>query len=227
MPGGTPWVVVLLLVFAAEVNADTILQVSGPVDYTVAGGDPDQFGNYSFMVVSWNQANAYDSVNISFSGNGMFSTATGTAYLTTLMGPGTTVADEIASAAFSAPVDPLSPISLFSGLNLPAGSYYLMIFADPGSQFAWDATNSPTTTLGTGVTPNFAAADAEYLIGGMPYAPYPPASGYVIGFQDDLLVDVTSTPEPSALSMLAAYVLVGLIFGRRAWSQRVMGRSVL
>jgi hypothetical protein len=185
MPSGTPWIVVLLLVSGAEVNAGAILQVSGPVDGSVAGGNPDQFGNYPFMVVSWNQANAYNSVSISFSGNGTVSTATGTAYLTTLMGPGTTMADEIASAAFSAPAGPSSPISLFSGLNLFAGSYYLMVFADPGSQIAWDATNSPSTTLGTGVTLNFPTADGEYFSGDGAYAPYPPASGSVISFQDD------------------------------------------
>jgi hypothetical protein len=47
-------------------------------------------------------------------------------------------------------------------------------------------------------------------------APYPPASGSVISFQDDLLVDVTSTPEPGALAMMAECLLAGLILRRRA-----------
>jgi hypothetical protein len=207
------WVLVSFLVFNAAVNAGPILQVSGPIDFSVAAANPDPFGNHTFLVASWKQAIGYNGVNISFLGNGVFSTASGTAYLTTNMGSGTTVADEIASTNFSTLVGPPSPISLFSDLTLPASSYYLMIFAGPGSQIAWAATNSPTTTLGTGVSLNFSAADGENLAALLHYASYPPATDPIFGFQDNLLVDVTSVPEPGTLSMLVVCGFASLIFG--------------
>jgi hypothetical protein len=76
----------------------------------------------------------------------------GNAYLTTSMGPGTTVADEVAHTTFTA--HPGSPVStkLFSNVTLaPAAAYFLMIFANPGNSIDWAATNSPDLALGQGV----------------------------------------------------------------------------
>jgi hypothetical protein len=150
------WLVVPILACSADlVNADAILEVSGPTDYSVVAANPDQFGNYSYLVASWKQSIAYDGVSISFLDDGLGATATGTAYLTTSMGSGTTPADQIAATRLNLPVGPPSVISLFAGLTLPANVYYLIIFADPGSQISWAATNSPNTILGSGVTLNF------------------------------------------------------------------------
>jgi hypothetical protein len=145
----------LFLALVGEINADTILNVAGPNNWPISpAANPDQSGNHTFLVASWTQTIEYTGVDISFVGNGISPTATGTAYLTTSMGGGTTVADQIAITTFSAPAAQSSLISLFSGLTLPANSYYLMIFADPGSEIAWDATSpsTATTTLGVGVT---------------------------------------------------------------------------
>ena len=214
MPARTAWVFISLLLFTAAVEADTILQVSGPNNFFAeAENEP---GSASLGVVSWNQAIGYDGVSISFQGTGISSPAAGTAYLMTSMGPGTTIADQIATTPFSELPGQSSTISLFSGLDLPAGPYYLMIFADLGSQLEWDAADYPdaATTLGQGVSLTFPAADGEILGGLTPYAPYPPATDFLVGFQDDLLVDVTSTPEPGTLSMLVVCGLVGLIVRR-------------
>jgi hypothetical protein len=199
-------------------EADTILQVSGPNNFFAEA--ENQVGNYSLGVVSWNQAIGYDGVSISFQGTGISSTATGTAYLMTSMGPGTTIADQVATTAFSELPGESSTISLFSGLDLPAGSYYLMILADPSSQLEWDAANYPdaNTTLGQGVSLTFPAADGKILAGLTPYAPYPPATDFLVGFQDDLLVDVSSAPEPGILSMLVVCGLAGLTV--RRWATR-------
>ena len=68
-------------------------------------------------------------VYISFVGHGVSSGAAGAAYLTTKWGDGTTVADQIAAATFNAPTGASLPITVFSGLTLPAYVHYLMIFA--------------------------------------------------------------------------------------------------
>jgi hypothetical protein len=208
-----------LLFFASSVKGDIVLQVTGPVDYSAYSSNPNQFGNDQFAVASWNQAVEYDGVNISFPGNGLLtnglpSTVTGTAYLTTMMGTGTTVADQIAVTQFTAPDAPHSTISLFSGLDLAPDTYYLMIFAVPGVQIAWDATNSPISLFGTGVTLNFPVADGENLLG--TYAQYPPETQYVFGLQDNLLINVTSAPEPCTLTLLFLSSAMGLVIRRPA-----------
>jgi hypothetical protein len=201
----------LFTAFVGGINAGTILDVAGPNNWPIspAANDP---GNHIYLVASWTQTIEYSNVDIAFRGNGVSSTATGTAYLTTRMGSGTTAADQVALRSFNAPSPPSSWISLFSGLTLPANSYYLMIFADPGSVIAWDATSpdTATTTLGAGVTltPSF-LYDGLLLSGA--YAPYPPATdGF--GFQDNLLINVTSIPEPSTLTFMA-----GAVAGLALW----------
>jgi hypothetical protein len=218
----------LFLVFAGEISAGTILDVAGPNNWPISpAANPDQFGNHAYLVASWTQTIEYSGVDISLRGNGISSTATGTAYLTTSMGGGTTVADQLAVTAFTAPAAPSSWISLFSGLTLPANSYYLMIFADPGSVIAWDATSpdSATTTLGIGVT-----LTSSFLYDGLAlvalvgsYAPYPPATvGF--GFQDNLIINVTGVPEPSSLTLMAGAALASLVLWRRSnGAKRKMG----
>jgi hypothetical protein len=217
----------LFLAFVGEINAATILEVAGPNNWPISpAANPDQFGFHTYLVASWTQTIEYSGVDISFRGNGISSTATGAAYLTTSMGDGTTVANQVAITTFTAPAAPSSWISLFSGLTLPPNSYYLMIFADPGSVIAWDATSpsTATTTLGAGVT-----LTSTFLYDGLalaslggPYAPYPPAT-VGIGFQDNLLINVTSVPEPSPLPLMAGAALAGLVFCRRSLWHREMG----
>jgi len=197
------------------VDAAPIVQVTGPVDFPGLASSPNQFGSYTYMFASWTQTIAYDNVSISMSGNGVSSPASGTVYLTTSSGPGTTVADEISRRTISVPVGPSSTIALFSGLRLLPATYYVMLFADQGSEIAWSATNSPTTTLGPGVSLT------NLLVGGIavvspPFAPYAPATPTVLGFQNNVLLDVTSIPEPSTSSMLvlAALTLLARVLWR-------------
>jgi hypothetical protein len=157
-------------------------------------------------------------VNISFQGTGLSSPATGTAYLTTSFGPGTTTANQIAAVTFSELPGVSSTIQLFSGLDLPAGSYYLTVFADAGSQVGWDAADYPANvTLGTGVS--FGYPDPVETGGNLqrvpPFASYPPATGYFFGFQNELLVDVSTAPEPRELWLLLISGAVALIIHRR------------
>src|SRR5204863_8662304 len=56
-------------------------------------------------------------------------TLTGTAFLTTRVGPGATIADEVARYNYTvtSPLFPHELKTLFSGLTLGAGTYYLII----------------------------------------------------------------------------------------------------
>jgi hypothetical protein len=118
--------------------------VTGPFSSNAGAASPDPFGGYDYVAASWTQTTGYSDVSISFLGTGVFSEAAGVAFLTTSFGPGTTVADQIASAPFDAPVgSPSTPILLFSGLDLGAGTHYLTIAADAGDEIGWSATNSP------------------------------------------------------------------------------------
>jgi hypothetical protein len=198
------WMTFSISLLNTTANANPIVVFNGPSQFVVSAWEnPSRL----YDVVSWNQTVGYSGVNISFQGTGLSSPATGTAYLTTRFGPGTTPADQIASVPFSEIPAVSSLIPLFSGLNLPTGSYYLSIFADSGSQIGWDAADFPANvTLGSGVsfTSLNSVEDGGNLEQNPPYAFYPPASDYVFGLQDELLVNISTAPEPSALCMILA-----------------------
>lgn len=208
----------LFLALAGHINAGTILDVDGPNNWAVnPASNPDADGVYAFLFASWTQTIGYSGVDISIFGNGVTPTAAGTAYLTA-EGPGTTMANEFAVTAFSAPDAPASWIPLFSGLTLGPGTYYVMIFADPGSQIAWIATSpdTATVTLGPGVTlTQLYDGTNTVTYTGSTYAAYPPATDGV-GFQDNLLIDVTSAPEPATLSYLCSAGAAVLLLSRRS-----------
>jgi hypothetical protein len=146
--------------------------------------------------------------------SGMLSDSVGNAYLTTRSGPGTTVADEVAHTTFTA--HPGSPVStkLFSNLTLaPAAEYFLMIFANPGNSVDWSATNSPAIVLGNGVSLNQITSGT--FAATLAIAPYPPATVVGFGLQDNLLLDITSAPEPGNFSLILS-VLVGAAFLKTA-----------
>jgi hypothetical protein len=151
-------------------------------------------------------------------GHGVSSGAAGAAYLTTQWGDGTTVADQIAAATFNAPTGASLPITVFSGLTLPANVYYLMIFSDPDSEIAWDTTFDTAmanVALGAGVGLNPAllydrrARRFRRLLRSIV-----PGNGW--RWRPAVSPDnVTSAPEPAAL-----YLSVIGVLGVAAWRLR-------
>jgi hypothetical protein len=143
----------LATLFAPRAKAD-IYSVTGPagVGYYLGGSGPDQV-----LVSSWTQTGSWTNVSISAElGNaanyGNSGGDTISVYLTNQIGPGTTVANQIASASVSpATVDETD--TLFTGLSLGAGTYYLVLGA-PGQFAEWYGTSSPTVTTGAGVSGN-------------------------------------------------------------------------
>jgi hypothetical protein len=130
---------------------------------------------------SWTQSNTFSSVTIAAtlfnnSPSSEGAAATGTAFLMTQIGAGTTTAQQIATAPVSttATFATATPITIFSGLTLGPGTYFLVISATVPSganSLAWSSQTTPATVVASGVT-----AGASFLPGTV--AAFPPASTF-------------------------------------------------
>jgi hypothetical protein len=156
---------------------------------------------------SWMQTGTFSGVNIAAeidpAGSSSVShTSTGTAYLMTQVGPGTTPANELANAPFSVTGTQFNPtlVTLFTGLTLGPGIYYLVLSAPASQSAGWDIADIPTTpTTAPGVT----------LVDGNlrgPEALYPPSTNFSNAFGNLLEYSVTgnAVPEPSTLVLFFA-----------------------
>jgi hypothetical protein len=111
-------------------RADIIASISGP-DFP-ATNLPSVSGIGAGRATQWQTRLAFEDVTVTADLSGLPSgTGTATAFLTTKVGPGTTVADEIARATVSLPDFFASShtVTLFSGLDLAPANYYLSIFS--------------------------------------------------------------------------------------------------
>ena len=136
---------------------------------------------------SWSQNKSYDNVSIAacVDGNGP-----GTAYLTGRIGPGTATENEIARVHFSPPYTSApSPTTLFTGLHLGPGTYFVSIAADESGtpiSINWcDNENQPLkTVIDSGVTLNGDVLFTRTAPGGLPT--YPPSDSYTLGTPSEL-----------------------------------------
>ena len=141
---------------AAPLRADPIVSQTG----FLTGG----FGviTEQTFTLSWTQASSYSDVAISATigwpgGTFPIPPLSGTATLTNHVGPGTTAANEIASASFTAPSNGFTDQNLFLGLNLTGGTYYLILSANGDNNPFWADTSSSaggSLTTGQGVSFN-------------------------------------------------------------------------
>lgn len=185
----------------------------------------------NLLAVSWSETGSYTGVTISanISAPTESTTATGTAYLVDQLGAGTTLAsNEIAGAGpigVSVTGNPglNGMTTIYSGLTLGPGTYYLVI--DPtDTSLHWDLTTSAGIVTDTGVTqgPSEIANSA---------VSFPPASAF--GSESNLLIyEVTgtagtvgpgpSTPEPSTVAMLLTGL--GALVCLRKWQSKTAAR---
>jgi hypothetical protein len=193
------------------------------------------------MSTSWSQSKTYQSGTISvLADTNSGQTSTANAYLTTGIGPGTTSANEIAHTQFTVPsgqgpvCSPAScgfPITLFSGLSLGPGNYFLTLgLPSRGSSFVvgWFPVFNPTVVEDMGVS--VSGGDA-YIA--RPASSYAPAS--VFAFYDgsgpfttlgmDFTVTTAAVPEPGSVALIGLGVLFLLVL-RLGRSPRIEQRSL-
>jgi hypothetical protein len=117
-----------------------------------------------FTVVSWTQTNGYRDVEISALVHSLALGDRGTAYLTKRVGPGTTLADQVAAASFTFPNDERGMV-LLSGLTLGPGTYYLMVTGGTNLWASWFGSRGSNVISDVGVTHNgnlYVYEPAEY-----------------------------------------------------------------
>jgi hypothetical protein len=165
---------------AQSPNADPII-----ISVTAPPGLSTLIDTSSAVATSWSQSKPYTDVSIAVLVDSAIvgQTPTADAYLTTRIGQGTTTSDEIAHTRFTVPTElPIcSPsscgamVTLFSGLSLGSGNYFLTLSPNAMStgNVGWFPALDPTVIVDTGVRQgtSFVAA---------PVAPYPPANAFVI-----------------------------------------------
>ena len=184
----------MLTVAALPLNAATVVVRTGTSTGALA------FEGISALAVGWTQASgaSFTAGSITATVHSVIGTATGTAYLTNSLG--VSASNVVASVPFS--VSSLTPttITLFSGLTLPAGTYFLTI-ANASLSLAWDFVGGGAPeSLGTGVT---STTDSQDNITHIPPIFPPSATSFVPatagGSSKVLLFAVTGTPAVTAL----------------------------
>jgi hypothetical protein len=162
---------------------------SASADVIISNAGPPPSSGFVFgaplgvVATSWILPQSFDHVSITADvgagGNGF----TGTAFLTTKVGAGTTVADQVAQAAFTFPNQFIDPptVTLFSNLSLTSGLHYFLVLSASTSG-GWHVSPIQDVTrdrfLGVqSAGSTFSAPFFDLFAGGGPG--YPPASNFV------------------------------------------------
>ena len=172
------------------------------------------------IAVGWTQSSTWTNVAIT----GLFATnasqASVTAYLTNQIGVGTTAANQIGgSSTLAVPSGGNHwTLTLFSGLTLGSGTYYLTVQpsdVNGGGGTGYIGTGTPTDTLGPGVTflGVFMMGAAGYAPAGTPSTSIFPATFSVTGS----VTGGQGAPEPGTFGLLAAGAALMLGLHRRRW----------
>jgi hypothetical protein len=213
------WVALTILIWPVSLKAAPII-----ISVTAPPALSTLIDSSSVVSTSWSQSKAYTGVSITALVDSAIlgQTPMADAYLTTAIGPGTTTMDEIARAQFTVPATlPICSMSscgamvtLFSGLSLGPGNYFVTMGPDPLSNglVGWFPALNPTVLLDTGVSEG-----TSFIASAM--ASYPPASAftvYTMGLPPIIfnvamnfaVTGTTAIPEPSTSALIAFAVLL-------------------
>jgi hypothetical protein len=202
------------ILFAAAAVLYTGSAFGGPVtivsDLFTSGTSGSTGG---WQAVTWTETGSYTNVSIGANlaiSNGL-STGTGIAYLVTALGPSATLANLVATDPITVSGNPgvNTMTSLFTGLSLGPGTYYLLINPtdiNMTDSLVWDGGGTPTQTLDTGVIQQ---AD-RMLSGTVATPPYDSANiastlsvSHLFSVTGTAVVGNSNTPEPGTMGMLA------------------------
>lgn len=187
-----------------KASPEVIVSSSGSFDGWIVLYSGQAFG------VSWTQTTPHNDVSITADLTGFGSTdQTGRAFLSTSIGTGATPAGEVAYTAFTFP-SAADDVTLFSGLNLPAGQYYLSLVGDsPDFGSGWIWSDSPDLETGPG-----AALGGSYgfVSPGLTYLPS--SAVYDGGIVPNFSVEATAVPDSSSWVILVAASAFLLVLSR-------------
>ncbi len=182
------------LLLGGLASAQTTLISSSPAGSgicvsSVAGALSPEFAYLSFTTTT-----AYSNVSIAAN---LFALSGGqvTGYLSNSVGPG---AIPIATSSPVTVTSAQANLTLFSGLTLPPGTYYLVLsgnMACGDTSIGWSYSTG-TPTVGPGVTLGAFGYDSPFL--GSPNASNPVASTFVTNSVNSLSVLVTGSSAPAA-----------------------------
>ncbi len=194
-----PCAISLLVCVVARGQQTTVYDVSG---VRSQGGGAAIF---DALADGWSQTKTYVDVSISAELASSSVGTSGTAYLTTRIGAGTSPADQIASTSFVFPPSFTQRLPLFSGLTLASGTYFLTVSVAPGSFAGWQYISPADATFATDTGMSLQPPPPRR---GLFFAPsadaYPPASMFIIDEEKHPVFSVTAVPEPSSIVLLVA-----------------------
>ncbi|MBL8173367.1 MAG: PEP-CTERM sorting domain-containing protein [Bryobacterales bacterium] len=144
--------------------------------------------------------------------------AAGQAYVTRSIGTGTTMADEVASRSMQFPViaglQSGSFVSVFSGLTLDAGTYFLVFQTPAGNStdpIGIALGNSLMTAPGVTFAGNFGRAPADSYGPASNFAAYT-LTNFRIRVSGDAVEPTETVPEPASMALAGvALVAAGLM----------------
>jgi hypothetical protein len=180
---------------ANPLGAEVVISQTGP------GTGSWTTGLQESNAASWSSPFTYSDVKISAK---LIGTATGTAYLTTKIGPTTTSADLLKSAPFTENSNVPEWVMLFSGLTLGPGTYYLTLGSPAPCCSGWANTFDPTVVTAPGVMYNGSYFTTNAMAGFN--LAFPPASTFA-SFETFGLAPLqfqVIVPEASTLVLLGS-----------------------
>jgi len=196
--------IALLLTANVALHGANILNVTGTSNFGFTGQPA--------FVIGWNQSTPYTGVTIAMPLEDNTPTpltgVEGTVYLVNSIGPGTTSANQVAApVSVSGLTGSFGSITLFSGLTLPAGNYYVVLVptnTNPMSSSPEGQSSANTvTTTGASVTALGAGVPSSPLAG------YPPASSVTLS-SGNIDISVTGTQAPNLTPAPSSLILVSI-----------------
>jgi hypothetical protein len=231
-----------ILLLGADRASATSLIAFGDTD---PANDSTRFGlrdQLAAKAVTWTQSVGASNVTIEAwvarPNSEVPGTEVGEAYLTNAIGLGTTAASVVAQVSFTTPLvgsptdlNVVAPVTLFTGLTLSPGTYYLVLggpnhvlFVDP---FDWLGQPNPTAAIASGfsVGPAFAAFSVSPALD-----VFEPNNAFVLISATDFgqpffrltgdVVQDASVPEPATLLLVGGGIAAAIRARKRSTADR-------